>query len=360
MNMAVTYKHIDEMKPWSDKLHLLECISVTPETPDVMTFLFRSEDQNWFRYLPGQFVTLELPVSKEPLYRTYTLSSSPSRPYALSVTVKAQATSIGTRWMFDNLKPGMKIRALGPLGDFSYVRHPGDKYLFISTGSGVTPMMSMVRDMSDRAPQSDIAFINCSRSPSDIVFRHELEYLARFMPKLSLGFIVENCGRTDLWSGLKGMVDKAKIALLSPDFMDRTVFCCGPEPFMAAIRSMLDASGFDMSRYHQESFSPAAPVAVGESIHTVADGEALSMVGFTLSGKEVPCQPGQTVLMTARAAGVRIGAACRSGICGTCRVLKLSGEVEMNHNGGILDDEIDEGYILACCSRPLTDVKVEA
>ncbi|EHJ99084.1 ferredoxin I [Agrobacterium tumefaciens 5A] len=358
--MAVTYKHIDEMKPWSDKLHLLECISVTPETPDVMTFLFRSEDQNWFRYLPGQFVTLELPVGKEPLYRTYTLSSSPSRPYALSVTVKAQATSIGTRWMFDNLKPGMKIRALGPLGDFSYVRHPGDKYLFISAGSGVTPMMSMVRDMSDRAPQSDIAFINCSRSPSDIVFRHELEYLARFMPKLSLGFIVENCGRTDLWSGLKGMVDKAKIALLSPDFMDRTVFCCGPEPFMAAIRSMLDASGFDMSRYHQESFSPAAPVAVGESIHTVADGEALSMVGFTLSGKEVPCQPGQTVLMTARAAGVRIGAACESGICGTCRVLKLSGEVEMNHNGGILDDEIDEGYILACCSRPLTDVKVEA
>jgi ferredoxin-NADP reductase len=333
---------------------------VTPETPDVMTFLFRSEDQNWFRYLPGQFVTLELPVGKEPLYRTYTLSSSPSRPYALSVTVKAQATSIGTRWMFDNLKPGMKIRALGPLGDFSYVRHPGDKYLFISAGSGVTPMMSMVRDMSDRAPQSDIAFINCSRSPSDIVFRHELEYLARFMPKLSLGFIVENCGRTDLWSGLKGMVDKAKIALLSPDFMDRTVFCCGPEPFMAAIRSMLDASGFDMSRYHQESFSPAAPVAVGESIHTVADGEALSMVGFTLSGKEVPCQPGQTVLMTERAAGVRIGAACESGICGTCRVLKLSGEVEMNHNGGILDDEIDEGYILACCSRPLTDGKVEA
>ncbi|KJF67331.1 hybrid-cluster NAD(P)-dependent oxidoreductase [Rhizobium nepotum] len=360
MNMAVTYKHIDEMKPWSDKLHLLECISVTPETPDVMTFLFRSEDQNWFRYLPGQFVTLELPVGAELLYRTYTLSSSPSRPYALSVTVKAQATSIGTRWMFNNLKPGMKIRALGPLGDFSYVRHPGEKYLFISAGSGVTPMMSMVRDMSDRAPQSDIAFINCSRSPSDIVFRHELEYLARFMPKLSLGFIVENCGRTDLWSGLKGMVDKAKIALLTPDFMDRTVFCCGPGPFMAAISSMLDASGFDMSRYHQESFSPAAPVAVGESVHTAADGEALSMVGFTLSGKEVPCQPGQTVLMTARAAGVRIGAACESGICGTCRVLKLSGEVEMNHNGGILDDEIEEGYILACCSRPLTDVKVEA
>lgn len=128
---------------------------------------------------------------------------------------------------------------------------------------------------------------------------------------------------------------------------------------MAAIRSMLDASDFDMSRYHQESFSPAMPVAVGES-DLPDDGEVLAKIGFTLSGKDVPCQPGQTILMTARAAGVRIGAACESGICGTCRVLKLSGEVEMNHNGGILDEDIEEGYILACCSRPLTDVQIEA
>ena len=128
---------------------------------------------------------------------------------------------------------------------------------------------------------------------------------------------------------------------------------------MAAVSSMLEASGFDMSRYHQESFSPAAPVVVGDSAQE-SDGEAVSMVGFTLSGKHVPCQPGQTVLMTARAAGVRIGAACESGICGTCRVLKLSGEVDMSHNGGILDEDIEEGYILACCSRPLTNIEIEA
>ncbi len=356
--MAAAYPHLDEMQPWNARLQLLECISVTPETRDVMTFLFRSEGTNWFRYLPGQFVTLELPVGPEPVFRTYTLSSTPSRPYAVGVTVKAQKNSIGTRWMFDNLKPGMKIRALGPLGDFSYVKHPGDKYLFISAGSGVTPMMSMVRDMCDRAPQSDISFINCSRTPADIVFRHELEYLARYMPNLSLGFIVESTGRTDLWSGLKGFIDKAKIALLTHDFMDRTVFCCGPEPFMAAVSSMLEASGFDMSRYHQESFAPAAPVVVGPSVEP-ADGEVLAKINFAASGKEVPCQPGQTILMTARAAGVRIGAACESGICGTCQVMKLSGEVEMNHNGGILDEDIAEGYILACCSRPLTDVKID-
>ena len=123
MNIAVTqYRHVDEMRPWSDREHLLECVAVTPEAPDVMTFTFKPNKPGlWFRYLPGQFVTLEIPVGPEPVMRTYTLSSSPSRPYTVSVTVKAQANSIGTRWMFDSLKPGMKIRAIGPLGDFSYV-----------------------------------------------------------------------------------------------------------------------------------------------------------------------------------------------------------------------------------------------
>jgi ferredoxin len=79
-----------------------------------------------------------------------------------------------------------------------------------------------------------------------------------------------------------------------------------------------------------------------------------------MAGKDVACKPGQTILQAARGAGIRIGAACESGLCGTCKVMKLSGDVEMNHNGGILDDEIDEGYILACCSRPKTDVQIEA
>jgi ferredoxin-NADP reductase len=334
---------------------------VTPEAPDVMTFTFRSDKDNWFRYLPGQFVTLELPIGQEQsVMRTYTLSSTPSRPFSVAVTVKAQKDSVGTRWMFDNLKPGMRVRAFGPLGDFTHIRHPGEKYLFVSAGSGITPMMSMTRYMADTAPLSDITFINCSRAPSEIIFRSELEYLARFMPNLDLGFIVEACGRTDLWSGLKGRIDKAKIALLAPDFMERTIFCCGPEVFMDAVRSMLEAHGFDMARYHQESFQPAQAATPLAEVSDDTSAEAATSIRFTMAGKDVACAPGQTILQAARGAGVRIGAACESGLCGTCRVMKLSGEVEMSHNGGILDDEIEEGYILACCSRPKTDVQIEA
>ena len=354
------YRHVDEMRPWSDREHRLECVAVTPEAPDVMTFTFRPYNPgHWFRYLPGQFVTLEIPATPEPVMRTYTLSSSPSRPYTVAVTVKAQAGSIGTRWMFDNLRPGMRLKAIGPLGDFSYARHPGRKYLFISAGSGITPMMSMTRDMSDRTPDSDITFIHCARSPDDIIFRWELEARAREMANFTLGFIIEEIGRGQLWAGLRGRIDKAKIALLAHDFLERTVFCCGPEPFMATVRDTLSGAGFDMANYHEEAFQPRAPeLPVVVADHS--DGAKATKVIFTMSGKTGLCEPGHTVLQAARASGVRIGAACESGLCGTCKVMKLAGDVEMEHNGGILDEEIDEGYILACCSRPKGEIEIEA
>lgn len=113
------YRHLDEMTPWNDRLQVLEVIGIVDEAPEVKTFVFRSDAQTWFRYKPGQFVTLELPTADGPLMRTYTLSSSPSRPFSISVTVKAQAGSVGTRWMFDNLVQGSRIRARGPAGDFS-------------------------------------------------------------------------------------------------------------------------------------------------------------------------------------------------------------------------------------------------
>ncbi|MBB5575571.1 hybrid-cluster NAD(P)-dependent oxidoreductase [Rhizobium paranaense] len=365
MTTVSTFRHFDELQPWNDRHDLLECIAATVETPDVMTFTFRSDRDNWFRYLPGQFVTLELPVSEnEPVFRTYTLSSTPSRPFSVSVTVKAQATSIGTRWMFDNLKPGIKLKAFGPLGDFSFVRHPGEKYLFISGGSGITPMMSMIRWMADCTPQADVGFISCARTPDDLFFKTELECLAAQMPKLSLGFIVKNHNPRDGWHGLRGRIDAARLSLLTPDFRERTVFCCGPEPFMRGVRDMLKVCGFNMDRYHEESFQPAAAPAAEELAVRAGPGEtgadAVATVTFTMAGKEAKCPPGQTILQTARAIGVRIGAACEGGLCGTCRIMKVSGEVDMRHNGGILDEEIEEGYILACCSQPTGDVSIEA
>ena len=362
MSDPALYRHLDEMTPWNDRLQVLEVISVTDEAPGVKTFTFRSDAQTWFRYKPGQFVTLELPTSDGPLMRTYTLSSSPSRPFSIAVTVKAQAGSTGTRWMFDNLAQGSRLKALGPAGNFSHHDNPSAKYLFISAGSGITPMMSMLRWLNDCAPWTDVAFVNCARSPDEIIFRKELELLGSHMPGLSLGFMIEERSSRESWFGHMGRIDAVRLPLLAPDFRDREVFCCGPDPFMRAVRDMLQASGFDMEHYHQESFG--APVAEAMPA-TITPGDedrasaafAISFVGSNVDGS---CAADQTVLQAARANGVRISAACEFGLCGTCRIRKISGEVVMNHNGGILDDEIAEGYILACCSKPLSALELEA
>lgn len=362
---AGLYRHLDEMRPWNDRLQVLEVIGVIDEAVDVKTFLFRSDAQTWFRYKPGQFVTLELPVAGGPVMRTYTLSSSPSRPFSIAVTVKAQAGSIGTRWMFDNLVPGSHVKAYGPGGDFTHHNHPSGKYLFISAGSGITPMMSMLRWLNDCAPWTDVAFVNCAKRPEEIIFRKELELLGNRMPGLTLGFLIEERSSRESWFGHMGRIDAVRLPILSPDFREREVFCCGPEPFMRAVRGMLEAAGFDMAHYHQESFG-APPVEVAPPFADAADAgedrpvEAVTAIRFSVSEADGECLAGQTVLQAARSSGVRIPAACEFGLCGTCKVRKISGSVEMSHNGGILDHEIDEGYILACCSKPLTPLEIEA
>ncbi|NBN62277.1 hybrid-cluster NAD(P)-dependent oxidoreductase [Pannonibacter tanglangensis] len=395
--------------PWKGSSARLEVIAVIDETADVKTFVFRPEGGGWFSYKPGQFVTLELPVPGGPVWRTYTLSSTPTRPFSASVTVKAQAGSIGTRWMFDTLVPGMTLTASGPAGHFSHWNHLAERYLFLSAGSGITPMMSMLRAMADTAPASDVAFLTCGRTPGDLLFRDELEMLARQMPNLTLGLMVERKSAADRWHGLTGRIDMARLKFLVRDYRQREIFCCGPEPFMAGVRLMLEDAGFDMRHYHEESFgapskaqsqvqsqaqilaqtpAPAQATAGTAKPEPVAgaDGRVPSQVQgaaptaappaqdgtapagyagdgvrlqFSRSDVTTTCAPGTTLLEAARAAAVRIPAACEAGMCGTCKVKKTAGDVTMEHNGGITDEEIGDGYVLACCSRPLGPVTLE-
>lgn len=350
------YGYIDEARPWSDRAQLLEVVRVTPETADVATFTFRTTNNSWFRYLPGQFVTLELPLPSGPVLRTYTLSSSPSRPLSIAVTVKAQPGSLGTRWMLDRLKVGDRLKAYGPAGSFSFHLHRAEKYLFLSAGSGVTPMMSMARWIDDHAQAADIAFITCARKPSDILFRTELERMAAGPHKFDLAFVVEAIDALSAWTGFRGRLNLPVLQATAPDFLEREVFCCGPAPFMAAVRSMLAGAGFDMARYHEESFQPEAaePAPLAED-----EAEIAGPVLFTLSEVEASGEAGDTILQIARAAGLNIPTGCTMGLCGTCKVQKLSGETAMQHQGGILDDDIAAGFVLACCTRPLGRVEIE-
>ncbi|WP_136439396.1 hybrid-cluster NAD(P)-dependent oxidoreductase [Pacificoceanicola onchidii] len=345
---------------WSDD-ELLECVSVIPEMNNTATFTFRAPSGALFDFLPGQFLTLEIPAPGGTVHRTYTVSSSPSRPRSISITAKAQEDSIGTRWMLDNLAPGVRIKAFGPAGVFTHLNFEADKYLFISAGSGITPMMSMTTFMFDLGSEPDIVFVNCARRPGEIIFRERLEHMASRLPGLDLKWVVQTPDRYQPWTGYQGQFNQLMLGLMAPDYLEREVFCCGPEPFMQVVREALQGLGFDMNRYHQESFhAPAETEAdLPELDDVVPDEDTRAEVVFAVSRVTAKVAETDTILAAAKANGLNIPSGCTFGVCGTCKVRKTEGEVHMVHNGGISEDDIAEGYILACCSNPIGRVSVE-
>ncbi len=346
---------------WTDS-EPLRCVAVIPEGPNVMTFAFRPPSGATFVYRAGQFITLEIPVPGGPIQRTYTISSSPTSNAYISVTVKAQAESVATRWMLDNLKPGMELRAWGPAGVFHLPRQPDDRYLFIGAGSGVTPLMSMLTVLFERGEEPDVSFVLCARRPSELIFRRKLEYMASRAPGIKLHFVVAEDDPFDVWTGYRGRFNQLMLGLMTPDYLERKVYCCGPDGFMQAVRDALISLGYDMGDYHQETF--AAPVARVEDLErfddVVPSEDMRAEVVFAASGAAAACHETDTILAVAKSAGLNLPSGCTFGVCGTCRVRKVSGEVHMVHNGGIAEEDIAAGYILACCSRPIGRVEIDA
>lgn len=255
----------------------------------------------------------------------------------------------------------------GPVGLFNAIDFPSPKVLYLSGGVGITPCMSMARWFYDTNANVDMTFIHSARSPKDIIYHRELEHMASRIDNFSLHLICEKHGLGEPWAGYRGYLNHKMLELMVPDFLDREVFCCGPTPYMTAVKRLLEAAGYDMKRYHEESFGATPPEARADAVEQAeqaadapeVDAADLHLVEFTSSGKSIRVGPGETVHAAAAKLGMMIPKACGMGICGTCKVLKLGGEVEMDHNGGITEDDEAEGYILSCCSVPKGDVRIE-
>jgi glycine betaine catabolism B len=377
----------------SDADETLECCQVRDETHDVKSFFFRAPSERAFVFEPGQFITLELDIDGESINRCYTISSPPTRPHTISITVKRVPGGKVSNWLHDNLRAGTRIRVLGPSGEFTCARHPARKFLFLSAGSGITPLMSMSRAHHELGEDSDIVFVHSARTPDDIIFARELDLIASNQAHFRTAFVCERVGARTNWPGVTGFLTLPLLKLIAPDFMEREIFICGPAPYMQAVRHLLDEGGFDRRHYHEESFSFETVSEVAAQLTTAHVADALQYasvpvtsesfaetraeasgfdpapvpvetetrfkVSFAKSHREIECGSGQHVLDAAKKAGVRLPASCTQGMCGTCKVKLVSGEVSMKHAGGIRQREIDQGMVLLCCSKPLTDLVVD-
>jgi glycine betaine catabolism B len=334
----------------------LVCLDVHAETHDVKSFTFAAPDGQSFQFVAGQYFMFETQVGGEPHSRCYSISSSPHRQGAFTVTVKRVPGGAVSNWFHDHLAAGARIKASGPLGVFARPADAGAKLLLMSGGSGVTPVMSMLRDLADIGTPVDVVFLHAGRTPADFIFADDLAMLAKRMKGLRLLLLPETVGDAKAWPGLTGRISRAFMELAVPDIAGRHVLCCGPAPFMAAARSISAELGVPAERYVEESFDAAV---IEEAPATIEPAAQVFTVEFAKQKRTIELPPDQTVLAAAKKAGVRLPSSCANGLCGTCKSKLVSGAVDMKHSGGIRQREIDAGFFLPCCSKPLSDLVVE-
>lgn len=338
------------MQPTAPDRMILTCREIRQETPSIKTFMFDSDHA--FAHEAGQALTLAVPAAEAPLFRTFSIASAPEAGGPIEVTIKAQQDGRATRWLHDVLQPGDRLEAVRPRGQFTLARRRPDAPLaFVSAGSGATPLMAMLRALARTEPMADVAWFHAARGADEILFARDLAALQARMPNLTVAvtLTVPSPG----WFGLRGRPTRRLLSVAIPDLAGRDLFCCGPHGFATEIRLIHAAEGGSPDRYHTEAFHPVAapePVAATE-----ATGPAFQL---RIGDRTLTTNGGETLLQSALRQGVIIPCGCGQGLCGTCRVKKLSGEVDLKHQGGLSVAEKDAGFILACSSRARSDVVV--
>lgn len=363
----------EKLQFWTKGTRLMRCIGIIDRSHDFRSFQFVSEEPTLFFYKPGQFVTLELTIDGKRYLRSYTISSSPSRPHLIEISVKRVKGGVVSNYLHDHLQIGDTVLMKPPGGKFHCFDTVTDKYLFLAAGSGITPMLSMARWWHDIGAQPDVVFYHSVREPEDAVFTEDMMTFTSANRKFKYIVAFTSSHLPENWPGLKGRFSEEKLNQIAPDFKERMVFTCGPDSFMRNVKLILEKNGFALKeRFRQESFgSPRekmaepTPITVFESKPaTKAPAKKATstdaVVHFSLSAMEVfGGDMDIPLLELAEEIGVEIPSSCRSGSCGTCRVLKVRGEVECDDASALSDADREAGYILTCVSRAKNYVELE-
>ncbi|WP_271395478.1 ferredoxin reductase [Neomicrococcus lactis] len=407
--------------PWHPQEFMAECVQTIPEAGGIMTFVFRRLDGAPLAFRAGQYLNIAFPINGEDdefVDRSYSISSAPTSPWTFSISVKRDAQGLVSPWVHDNVRPGTVLDMLGPVGAFhlpDQERRP--RYLLLAAGAGITPIMSMVRTIHALPSRADVVVLYHGAEPGGFAFHKELEYISAVDERIKVFYSLGDRSVPENWEWMLGRLTAEMIEQVAPDANGRKVYACGPEGYLNHAADLLRNVGVDDTSVHMEFFSGdratlleyqeeiahaediaeefaeeiAAAREAAPETHTtnlqfletaaIADpleetqelqefprddsafkpvGEGTLTMFFVKSKLKVRINPDQRILHVAQSAGVRIGANCQEGVCGSCKVVKLSGEVDMNHQGGIRAREVAAGKFLPCCSTAQTDLVIDA
>lgn len=341
----------------------LKVREVFRETSDTVTLYFE-QPEPYLEYKPGQFLTLVMEFDGKEQRRSYSLCTSPFVDPFPGISVKRVPEGLFSNFLNEKVFPGKTLNVVKPMGNFTTEFHSKNRrhFFLIAGGSGITPIMGILKSVLVNEPQSIITLIYCSRNEEQIIFNKQLELLQLANPDRLT--VIHNLSQpSENWKGLKGRLSPIVLKELfakaeyEPRY-EEIYFMCGPEGIMETTQQVLDELGVERERIHRESFfSAAAHQAHEDALKGINNGVLTRDVTIILEGEEhvVTVPPSKTVLESGLAAGLNMPYSCQSGLCTACRGRVLSGQVKMDEDAGLSEKELAAGYVLCCVSRPLTD-----
>ncbi|GAA4831317.1 ferredoxin--NADP reductase [Algivirga pacifica] len=341
-----------------NKTFTLKVKEVVKETPDTITIKFKQPLFKKVKYQPGQFLTLVFDVNGHKERRSYSMSSAPNLDSTIDVTVKRVEGGLISNHINDNLQAGDSVDVMEPMGLFTLTpeKDKSRHVILWGAGSGVTPLMSILKSVLFFESNSTVSLIYGSRQKSDIIFHDQLELLKnKFGERLN---VVHCLTQPDAqWGGLTGRIDDVKavnIMNMLPSVEDSIHYLCGPTGMMEAIEAGLKRLKVRKSNIYKESFVPkhedASDDIKTQKVKIILDGEE----------EEFVVNPEQTILDAGLDSGIDIPYSCQSGVCTACRGKCVEGKVEMLSADALSASEIAEGYVLTCQAHPASeDVVIE-
>jgi 3-ketosteroid 9alpha-monooxygenase subunit B len=325
--------------------------AIERETAEACTVTFDvpAEAADRFRYKPGQFLTLRLPCAGGTVARCYSLCSSPDVDGALQVAVKRVRDGVASNWVNDTLTVGDTVECLVPGGTFT-PRSLAENLLLFAGGSGITPVLSILKSAL-AVGTGKVTLVYANQAEEAVMFAGPLRSLAEQYP--------ERLHVIHWLESLQGLPTRAQLKAFAAPFTSYTCFVCGPSPFMESVSHSLRELGVPPSRIHIERFQsladdPFAAVALPEP---PGDGR-LASVEVELDGEKHTFDdwPADTKLLDfLLSKGLKAPFSCRQGACSACACILNSGEVKMITNDILEQDDLDEGFVLACQSLPVSD-----
>lgn len=334
---------------------LLQLVRITEQTPDSKTLRFAVMGNQRPVARPGQFVTFSFLFDGKKVIRSYSICSSPMVNGYIEITPKRVPNGCASVFLNDRATLGLTVEATGPFGQFCFDENKHRRIVLIAAGSGITPIMAMLRYIDDLNLPTHITLLYCVRTERDIIFQNDLAELKGRMKTFEYQLLLSQ--PSPQWPGERGHINSTFVKLFIKEPRECDYFICGPAPFMDSVRQILATLGVAPERIIQESFGgpPALPTRPADPV-----AETACSVEFVRSGKTCSVPPGRTLLQAAEEHGVAIPFGCRQGQCGTCKTKLLAGNVTMDAEAGLSPDAKAQGFVLTCVGHPNGHVKLEA